>query len=260
MDDKIWYYIENNKQIGPVSAKTIQEMYDASVLNADSYLWTEGNDDWLHLKGFEEFKTNLKTNAPPPFHLEKPSLNVTNLITTSGPQIRPWVRYFARFIDIILFSLFIGTVLGILSFLISKPLNLPSLFDLDETLLGIILLFVMVFLEPILLATWGTTPGKALLCVSLRTNQGKKLTYSEGLNRSFSIWAKGLGIGIPLISMIALIISYSQLTKHKITTWDKYGNYVVTHRKINALRIIICILILVGLYFIIFLGIVSQNY
>jgi uncharacterized RDD family membrane protein YckC len=163
----------------------------------------------------------------------------------SGLQIRPWVRYWARLMDLSLFYLLSGLVLGIIY---------PPALKINDMLLAIILLFVYAFVEPIMSTSWGTTPGKALLRVRLRKSNGKKPTYMEALGRSVSVWVGGWGLGIPIVSLITLIIAYNKLKKDGITTWDGGRDFNVSHRQIGATRVIITVLIFISLFLLIVLG------
>lgn len=154
-------------------------------------------------------------------------------------QIRPWVRYFARIIDVFLFSLLAGFVLGMFA---------PSVLDIPNFLLGMAILFVWVFQESILLANCGTTLGKWLFKIKVRNSKGQKLTFSEALNRSFSVWLKGMGAGVPIISLITLLTSRSKLKRDAITAWDEEGGFVVTHGKIGALRSAVVVVLLLGYF------------
>jgi len=154
-------------------------------------------------------------------------------------QIRPWVRYFARILDIFFFSVLVGFMLGMF---------VPSVLDIPSALLGMAILFIWIFQESILLANCGTTPGKWLFKMKVRNSKGQKLTFSEALNRSFSVWLKGMGAGVPIISLITLLTSRSKLKRDAITAWDEEGGFVVTHGKIGALRSVVIVVLLLGYF------------
>ncbi|MFA5119478.1 MAG: RDD family protein [Candidatus Omnitrophota bacterium] len=156
--------------------------------------------------------------------------------------VHPWMRYWARYIDIVAFSLVFGIFLAIF---------MPSILESSNIFLTILILFVWIFAESSLLSSWGTTPGKWLLKIKL-TGPGGKPEFSAALNRSFSVWLKGLGLGIPIISLFTLISSYNHLTKEGITSWDKDGHFTVTHGKIGIIRIIAAIIVSVIFLFLIF--------
>lgn len=159
-------------------------------------------------------------------------------------QVRPWVRYWARNIDYILFSLVAGFILTIIAPSSSSLVVEDGL----EIFLNMLLLFIWVFVEASLLSTWGTTPGKWLLRTTLRDSAGSKLTFSRALDRSFSVWWRGMGIGFPIVTLITLIVAYGKLTEEGITTWDQEGGFVVSHKKIGTLRTIVTILFFMGFF------------
>ena len=240
MGEKKWRYVSGDKQVGPVSAETIQEMFDAGALDSNTHVWTEGFENWKPIKNVDEFHCDYPPTIPTPPQMTSTSSNGIQSPEISGPQICPWVRYLARMMDILLFGLLSGLVLGIVY---------PPALGINDTLLGIILLFIYVFVEPIMLTSWGTTPGKAFLRVRLRKSTGDKPTFAEALSRSFSVWLRGFGLGIPLVSLITLITAYNKLTKNGITTWDKEGDFNVSHRTVGAIRVIIVILFDIGALF-----------
>ncbi len=153
------------------------------------------------------------------------------------PAVRPWVRFFARDIDYFVFAFFFGLLWG----------KMPIYFSPNTNIMvaSLLCLFIWVFIEPVLLSTWGTTPGKWLLKTQLRDSEGKKLTFRQALKRSVSVWFKGLGMGIPLVVLITLLVGRHTLVKNKITTWDKAQNLSVTHKEIGITRVAIGILILI---------------
>ncbi|MFC1793446.1 RDD family protein [Planctomycetota bacterium] len=154
-------------------------------------------------------------------------------------QVRPWVRYFARIVDLFLFSLLAGFVLGMFA---------PSVLDLPSALLTVAILFVWIFQEAIFLANCGTTPGKWFFRIKVRNSRGQKLTFSEALNRSFGVWLKGMGAGVPLLNLITLLGSRSKLKRDGITAWDEDGGFVVTHGKVGILRSAVVTVLLLGFY------------
>lgn len=180
--------------------------------------------------------------APKPEVKEIPSEEKPKPSTTA--KVHPWIRYWARYIDIVAFSLVFGVFLAIF---------IPSALESSDYLLTILILFVWIFAESALLSSWGTTPGKWLLRIKLAGPNGKP-EFSKALNRSFAVWLKGLGLGIPIISLFTLISSYNHLTKEGITSWDRDGNFTVSHEKIGVIRIIVAIIVSAIFLFLLFGG------
>jgi len=160
-------------------------------------------------------------------------------------HVRPWIRYLARATDVFLFSLIVGFMAGMFA---------PSILEVPTAFLNLGILFVWIFQEAILLANCGTTPGKWLFKIKVRDREGRKFKFADALNRSFSVWLKGMGAGVPLLSLIALVSSRSKLKRDGITTWDEEGGFVVTHGRIGFLRSAVVVLLLVGFVYLIALG------
>lgn len=155
-------------------------------------------------------------------------------------EVHPWIRYWARTIDIVLFMTLIRSILNI------SPALILKLIARVEIVMSVSV-FLWVFVESILLSTWGTTPGKKLLSITVRDTEGNRLCFSRAFNRSASVWIFGMGCGIYIISIIANIISYRKLSDSGITRWDKNGKYCVRHGDISKFCIAIALIILIGL-------------
>lgn len=162
-------------------------------------------------------------------------------------QVRPFVRCWARIIDTWTF-ICVWVALGFI---------IPALLDLSEQAFGFLLLFIWCFVEPICLSTWGATPGKALLRITVRNADGSMLSYSTALSRSFDVWLRGLGIGFPIVSFITQVVAYNKLLKNGITSWDQSRNLKVTHMKIGSGRIIIAVSLFI--VFSIFMAFAIEN-
>lgn len=149
-------------------------------------------------------------------------------------QVRPWVRYWARMMDIYLISIVVGVTIGVIA---PDALNEKG----ADQLFGLACIFAWVFVESLLLSTIGTTPGKWLLRTRLIPPAGTALSYSIALSRSFKVWWRGLGIGFPLVGFFTMIVAHGNLTKNGITSWDKDDGFTVVHHRIGPLRIIVAV-------------------
>ena len=157
------------------------------------------------------------------------SLNLSDV----RPEVRPWVRYWAKYFDILVFSFAFGLLMAVL---------IPQVLQLSDIILGILILFLWVFFEAFLLNSWGTTPGKWLLKVRMRGENDSKLSFSNALNRGFGAWFKGLALGIPLITLVTMLIGYRNLVKNRTTSWDRENHVIVTHGKVGPLRTVLTVL------------------
>ena len=129
----------------------------------------------------------------------------------------------------------------------------PEFSSINQILMGMILLFSWIFFEASLLSTFGTTLGKWLFKIKVRTQPyGEKLSFGNAISRSFSVWLIGLGLGIPIITLITQLVSYSKLKKSGKTSWDEEGGYQVIHDKIGPLQGVATVILFVS--FFLFIG------
>lgn len=50
-----WFYVVDGQQAGPISAEEVPAYVAAGSIQADTYMWREGMDDWIHLSEMPEF-------------------------------------------------------------------------------------------------------------------------------------------------------------------------------------------------------------
>lgn len=164
---------------------------------------------------------------------------LNNHYTPSGEQIRPWIRYWARMFDFILFTaLFVLTIL-IVDAIVGT--HIGFLFTKNEYLLTATLLILHAFFEAFLLSSRGATFGKSLFKIRLRKSDGEKLSYKEALIRSFKVIVKGMAFGLPLLSLVTMSIAYANLGVNR-TSWDEEGDFIVKHQIIGTQRLILTLL------------------
>ena len=161
----------------------------------------------------------------------------------SRAQMQPWARFWARWIDVMIFA-FCTTILLVIMIVVLGESFPMEIFEPNDVLLGMLVLIAYTLFEPVLLSSWGTTPGKALFKITLRRVDGEKLSYQESFFRSLRVWFFGLGVGYPLISLITMLVAYQRLKKRKITSWDEHGKFVVKHGRLGTGRLIAVILVI----------------
>ena len=117
---------------------------------------------------------------------------------------------------------------------------LPSIFlnfqQFGDYVFGMIILVIWPFLEAYLISTWGTTPGKWLLRIKISDKNDRYISYYSALKRSYMVFLRGLGLGIPIVCFITQILSYSELKKNGITSWDNDLEIKISHGEISVFR------------------------
>ena len=86
-------------------------------------------------------------------------------------RIFPWRRYFARTLDLFLYSTLVTLVLQL-----AFQFNMVRSGSLLPALTG---LFLMAGAEVLMLHLWGSTPGKALLGLKILREDGSRLSWGE---------------------------------------------------------------------------------
>lgn len=158
-------------------------------------------------------------------------------------QVRPWIRFWARTIDISIILLPLGFIWFSL---------FPNIYRLDSKYAcgfgySIINFLIWAFIEALLISKWGYTPGKWILNVKVRDKNSGNLIYNKSFKRILLVLLYGYGLCVPIISAIANIISYRTLVLKGITKWDERMDVVVTHQKIGVYKIILAIFLLIAL-------------
>ena len=162
------------------------------------------------------------------------TLNPTNFGTIS--PVRPWVRYWARTIDVSIFVLLSDFLLGLIS---------PNyLENIGSFVLGFVLIFLYIFVEALLLSAVGNTLGKWMLKVKVNASNSHEITFNNALKRSFNVWLRGCAVGIPIVCAFTSMYCYFDLKRNGITKWDKESGFIVTHEKIGIFRIIIAAVVI----------------
>ncbi len=64
MDGK-WYYASGSDKIGPVDKSEIEELFGKGKILKDTYMWTEGMENWTFIEEVDAFFHLFKASAPP---------------------------------------------------------------------------------------------------------------------------------------------------------------------------------------------------
>lgn len=127
----------------------------------------------------------------------------------------PWRRYFARTLDWSLYrTAWLMLQAGVFRI---NLLNRGAFWELIDILVTMLL---MLALEPLFLRFFHTTPGKWIFGLSVRDNNGEYLSYSEGSARVKSVLFHGMGLQIPVYSLVRLWKSYKACTDAETLPWE----------------------------------------
>jgi len=225
MSDSIpqWHILnKENQQEGPISEETLHGLFAIGSVKATTAIWAPTLAEWSTYE--KQFPPNNPKMEVPPEASPKGSSRFF------GGIHRPWRRCLARFVDLNLF----GNIV-LLCLLLSLNVATPAIgsaingYLLNPITSGAILLLAWLPFECVIVSLTGSTPGKWLFGIGIRSSTGSKLPFGDSLKRYISMMIQGAGLCIPIVAFFTAIYSYGQLTSKGTTAWDKASNAVVSH-------------------------------
>lgn len=265
----MYYYRDNIHSVGPFTKERLLELHSKGIICDQTLVRTAESEAW-----FEYSKlSHVASNAHPPSGRMEPTFSataVTSIYSLPTAQAEtaesttqldstwvlsppaPWRRYFARMFDLTVFGVIAWFLVGYAWYSIA-PLQADNFFNqLNPTVDAILTICLGSLVSGLVLGFTGTTPGKSIFGVRVKTLKGHSIGVANGIARDFTIFIKGLGFGIPLISFVTLVLAYRYLKEHKVMSWDA-GQFTVTYRRNNIAQIamtiagIILYLVIIGL-------------
>ncbi len=144
------------------------------------------------------------------------------------PQVHsPWRRFLARTLDMSMYSLFVSFIRVVLfhRFITNQSIG-ATFFD------GVLTMLLMLLIEPFLISTFGTTPGKAIFGLRLESHEGGNLSYYDALNRTFGVLRYGMGFQLPIYNIACHIKSYKICNEGGTLPWDELVSYTIKDKKV----------------------------
>jgi uncharacterized RDD family membrane protein YckC len=167
--------------------------------------------------------------------------------TDTAGTPHPWRRFFARHLDFLL----LASGVGVLVVLAGWENKLRGMNDYAV----VAALFVLwTICEATLLAVVGTTPGKFLFGLRIAREGGGRPGFLQSFGRSWSVLVLGLGLGLPMVSLMTYLNSYRKLDYNGYTSWDE-SRHLVVHSQARSWwvwllawlgALVLCSIILIG--------------
>jgi uncharacterized RDD family membrane protein YckC len=145
----------------------------------------------------------------------------------------PWRRYGARMLDVMVSGAGGFFLLAYVWYSV-EPFSADRFFALMDGPSGPLVDFVLTvlmagFINAVLLGLTGYTVGKAIFGIKVVNPDGSLLGIGPALLREMHVWVRGLAFGIPMVSLIPMVIGYNDLVKQGSSAWDR-GRHVVFYR------------------------------
>lgn len=137
----------------------------------------------------------------------------------SDSVLHPWRRFFARRVDFLLYGVS-WTAVYLLAF------HWRQSGSVWENLVNSYVAYgLMLLLEPLMLHFWGTTPGKRLFGIKIRDADGRKLTCAAAWRRTWGVFGRGEGYGVPIYNLWRYWRSYKDCESGEGAPWEEDETY-----------------------------------
>jgi hypothetical protein len=244
-----WYYSAEMDRKGPVDRDEIHRLIERGQINLRTYLWREGMNEGQVAGGHPDFAHLFAIAAALPVdpmspELPQPALQPPAAKTGTVLTSRPWPRFWARFLDNLLFMPLLAFGIGVWSAAYA-PGFYVELSVMNGTLFGLMILPLVAVLLAVIMTVVGSTPGKAVIGVQVPVPPGNG-RFGFYLARELKIWVVGLGLGIPLVSLVTQVAQYRRLASGRQASYDEGNPPVVANP--GKLRLSIAFALVVALF------------
>lgn len=258
------YWIQDHEKKGPLPEVEVVSMLEAGLIPENVRAWHAGCSEWVRIHDLpvlkemfairkeKEERRKAEEEAP---EGEAAELSVADPVEAgSVPEEAetaedegvvlvvpyPYVRFLGRMADVMMHMTLYLAVLRILGVAFT-PDFLPGSY---EALLYLCL--PMVLIEAAFVGTLGTTPGKAMLGVSVRDYQGNRLSFSTAFRRSLFVMVLGLGCFAPSLMALALFFSWWWVRRFGFTPWDrKLGTTDVLNESLTLRKVVMTLVLII---------------
>lgn len=231
---------------GPHTSYQVREMLRSGTIDGDTLTWAKGMEKWVPLREFSPMSNDPLLRVADAGAEE---ISVTDeereaaLRAVLNPdRPRPWLRFWARSIDVFLFTTVVTLLAAATGF--AEPSDIP--YPTNGIGLTLAVPAAWIFVEAALLLYFKTTPGKWLMNIHLSRSDGAPLEAGQAFRRSFSVWWRGWGAGVLPLLLIGCALAHLSLVAHGKTAWDIRDDLEIKHEPVPEWRVLIAIVLMIG--------------
>jgi uncharacterized RDD family membrane protein YckC len=230
-----WYFVRDGERVGPRAREELVDLFAEDAIPADTLVWAPGMEAWTPAIDTREF-AYLRTPQPPiPYRprVVEPRDDAAEapvLAPAARPSagLHPWRRWFARFLDMMLF--------GIVFALVTESVSPGTLLSLEPVVVSLFLFLGWQPAEAMLISLTASTPAKRLMGIRVTRADGSRLAFGAALQRSLRVWIFGMGLGLPIVFIVAQVLAYMRLSGTGATSWDEALEVRVSHAELSPAR------------------------
>ncbi len=248
-----WWYEKDGRHHGPHTVEDLGALLRSDAIAPRTRVWRKGMDGATEMSEAIDLQDLIRQD-PPPIGDDRSDKVQSDKVQSDkaqsdgkeapaplrpGGPAGPWARFLARQIDLALF----GSVAWLILWVVIPGIQPPE----HLTVTAVLSLPMALLIEAPVLALFGGTPGKAIFGITVRRNDNSRLSLPDALRRSTVLWTHGFGLGLPVVSIIFLIISYRNAKAGARNAWDKVPMHTVWQAPVGNLRWAVGLLVAVGL-------------
>ena len=133
----------------------------------------------------------------------------------------PWRRMLARGVDLCFYTLIWWAV----AYYVFNWNVLLFGWVVRNCIMFAFSMVLMILLEPLMLSIFGTTPGKALFGMKLRTKDGARITIGQGYKRIFTVLSSACGyVIVPVYNFIRMYKICKMVQVTGVAEYDELAN------------------------------------
>lgn len=220
---------------GPCTQFQLIERIREGALKGDELAWRKGSPEWQPLKSMEEFAPYWPLTEEQVAQAD--AARRLARVALDTPQ--PWLRFWARMVDYVWFAMLLQLTLGSLLPDEKFALNGGSEAQIVTIAIGCVTLMLFAPLEAWCLSRYGTTPGKALLRIQVRRQDGSLPSFHQAMRRSLLVYIKGVALGLNPIALFTMSYCRMRLLQTGATSWDHDCGTRVEHGEPEVWRYLI---------------------
>jgi uncharacterized RDD family membrane protein YckC len=228
------------ERTGPFSQYQVIERIREGSLSGAEPAWHKGLENWIALRQFDEFDGYWPLTDDQISRAE----HARAVARAELDRPQPWLRFWARIFDCIWFMFIVSAFSNLLLPQRTQEELILSMVRIAPFLYSIVFaLFIP--LEALLLSRRGMTPGKALLRIQVRRQDGTLPTFPQALRRSAQVYVRGLGMalllpfGLPALPVLSMAWSLRLLRQRGTTSWDEANGLRVEHGEPETWRFLV---------------------
>lgn len=220
-----WWYAQNGDAYGPLAMQRLRHLIVTGELTAQDWLWTPGMPSWERAGALQVFAQTVQASRSP-FNMRDGGPPPSALPSSDQPRrAGPWTRLFAQWFDVYLLFTLLSVLVALTGYRLER--------DGTRFLAQLLILPVGLMIQAALLSTIGTTPGKAMLGLRVRRWDGALADLRTLIRRQGLLLLKGMGFGLPLITLVTSYLAKKKLDRARLTVWDEAAGtdvYQTEHR------------------------------